>query len=47
MNTRNSEDSHLGTALTGAAVLFVLLRVLAVSHYDWHTTLDHWVPQSP
>ncbi|WP_367131384.1 hypothetical protein [Saccharothrix sp. HUAS TT1] len=28
---------HLGTTLTGAAVLFVLLRLLAVSHYDWHT----------
>jgi hypothetical protein len=23
--------------VTGAAVLFVLLRLLAVSHYDWHT----------
>lgn len=28
---------HTGSALTGAAVLFVLLRLLAVSHYDWHT----------
>jgi hypothetical protein len=26
-----------GTVLGGAAVLFVLLRLLAVSHYDWHT----------
>ncbi|MDR6598652.1 hypothetical protein ACFFSW_08365 [Saccharothrix longispora] len=26
-----------GSALTGAALLFVLLRLLAVSHYDWHT----------
>ncbi|QQQ77650.1 hypothetical protein IOD16_03815 [Saccharothrix sp. 6-C] len=32
-----TEKPHLGTALTGAAVLFVLLRLLAVSHYDWHT----------
>ncbi|MEJ2853633.1 MULTISPECIES: hypothetical protein [unclassified Saccharothrix] len=38
MTTRNSEGSHLGTTLTGAAVLFVLLRLLAVSRYDWHTT---------
>jgi lysylphosphatidylglycerol synthetase-like protein (DUF2156 family) len=29
--------SHAGSALTGAAVLFVLLRLLAVSHYNWHT----------
>lgn len=28
---------HAGSAITGAAVLFVLLRLLAVSHYDWHT----------
>ncbi|MGW6449648.1 hypothetical protein [Lentzea sp. NPDC055074] len=28
---------HTGSAVTGAAVLFVLLRLLAVSHYDWHT----------
>lgn len=28
---------HTGSALTGAAVLFVLLRLLAVSHYNWHT----------
>ncbi|QTR04957.1 hypothetical protein J7S33_09510 [Saccharothrix algeriensis] len=33
-----TENAHLGTALTGGAVLFVLLRLLAVSHYDWHTT---------
>lgn len=32
-----TEKPHLGTTLTGAAVLFVLLRLLAVSHYDWHT----------
>ncbi|WP_424186095.1 hypothetical protein ACOBQX_30155 [Actinokineospora sp. G85] len=25
------------TTLTGAAALFVLLRLLAVAHYDWHT----------
>ncbi|WP_258949156.1 hypothetical protein [Lentzea californiensis] len=30
-------SKHTGSALTGAAVLFVLLRLLAVSHYDWHT----------
>ncbi|WP_197288571.1 hypothetical protein [Nocardia sp. NRRL S-836] len=30
-------SQHTGSALTGAAVLFVLLRLLAVSHYDWHT----------
>jgi hypothetical protein len=30
-------ESHAGSALTGAAILFVLLRLLAVSHYDWHT----------
>src|SRR4051812_43198370 len=29
--------SHAGSALTSAAVLFVLLRLLAVAHYDWHT----------
>ncbi|HEX6344595.1 hypothetical protein [Umezawaea sp.] len=29
--------SHAGSVLTSAAVLFVLLRLLAVSHYDWHT----------
>ncbi|MEU0884197.1 hypothetical protein ABZ345_36875 [Lentzea sp. NPDC005914] len=28
---------HTGSAVTGAAVLFVLLRLLAVSHYDMHT----------
>jgi hypothetical protein len=28
---------HTGSALTGAAVLFVLLRLLAVSHYNMHT----------
>lgn len=28
--------THAGSALTGAAVLFVLLRLLAVAHYDWH-----------
>lgn len=38
VSTRNSEEPHLGTTLTGAAVLFVLLRLLAVSYYDWHTT---------
>lgn len=30
--------THLGSTLTGAAVLFVLLRLLAVTRYDWHTT---------
>jgi hypothetical protein len=30
--------SHAGSALTSAAVLFVLLRLLAVAHYDWHTS---------
>lgn len=29
-----TDKPHLGTALTGAAVLFVLLRLLAVSHHD-------------
>jgi len=29
--------AHSGTVLGSAAVLFVLLRLLAVSHYDWHT----------
>jgi hypothetical protein len=33
----DSTEGHAGTVLTGAAVLFVLLRLLAVSHYDWHT----------
>ncbi len=33
-----TEKTHLGSTLTGAAVLFVLLRLLAVSEYDWHTT---------
>ncbi|WP_235921885.1 hypothetical protein [Lentzea tibetensis] len=28
--------THAGSALTVAAVLFVLLRLLAVAHYDWH-----------
>jgi len=32
-----SAKSHAGSTLTSAAVLFVLLRLLAVSHYDWHT----------
>ncbi|MFJ6674422.1 hypothetical protein ACIQMJ_25240 [Actinosynnema sp. NPDC091369] len=32
-----TEKPHPGSTLTGAAVLFVLLRLLAVSHYDWHT----------
>ncbi|MEU7481355.1 hypothetical protein AB0A63_35635 [Lentzea sp. NPDC042327] len=31
------DAKHTGSAVTGAAVLFVLLRLLAVSHYDWHT----------
>lgn len=30
------EKGHAATALTGAAVLFVLLRLLAVSRYDLH-----------
>jgi len=34
---RSVSAKHTGSALTGAAVLFVLLRLLAVSHYDWHT----------
>lgn len=34
-----TETSHADTLLvTGGAVMFVLLRLLAVSHYDWHTT---------
>ncbi|MCC8243775.1 hypothetical protein [Saccharothrix luteola] len=32
-----TDKPHPGTVLTGAAVMFVLLRLLAVSHYDWHT----------
>lgn len=34
---RSVSAKHTGSALTGAAVLFVLLRLLAVSHYNWHT----------
>ncbi|WP_228122527.1 hypothetical protein [Saccharothrix syringae] len=30
------EKSHVASAVTVAAVLFVLLRLLAVAHYDWH-----------
>ncbi len=37
--------THLGSTLTVAAVLFVLLRLLAVTRYDWHTTLRHRIPQ--
>jgi hypothetical protein len=29
-------STHAGSALTGAAILFVLLRLFAVAHYDWH-----------
>lgn len=37
-----TEKPHADTVLvTGAAVMFVLLRLLAVSHYEWHTTLDY------
>ncbi|MCS7476254.1 hypothetical protein ACFFQW_05085 [Umezawaea endophytica] len=35
--TTEPAKSHAGSMLTSAAVLFVLLRLLAVSHYDWHT----------
>ncbi|MEU4802721.1 hypothetical protein [Actinosynnema sp. NPDC023587] len=40
MATEKSDAGHKlsGPGLTGAAVLFVLLRLLAVSSYDWHTT---------
>lgn len=37
MPTVTTEKSHLAPAVTVAAVLFVLLRLLAVAHYDWHT----------
>ncbi|MEU5690447.1 hypothetical protein [Actinosynnema sp. NPDC020468] len=33
-----AEKAGVGSSLTAAAVLFVLLRLLAVAHYDWHTT---------
>ncbi|WNV83283.1 hypothetical protein [Umezawaea sp. Da 62-37] len=35
--TTEPAKSHAGSMLTSAAVLFVLLRLLAVAHYDWHT----------
>lgn len=34
---RSVSAKHTGSALTGVAVLFVLLRLLAVSNYQWHT----------
>ena len=35
--TTEPAKSHAVSMLGSAAVLFVLLRLLAVSHYDWHT----------
>ncbi|GAA1282631.1 hypothetical protein GCM10009634_29000 [Saccharothrix xinjiangensis] len=36
MSAVTTEKPHLAPAVTAAAVMFVLLRLLAVSHYDWH-----------
>ncbi|MEV0678106.1 hypothetical protein AB0I60_16485 [Actinosynnema sp. NPDC050436] len=40
MTTEKPDTGHKlnGPGLTTAAVMFVLLRLLAVSSYDWHTT---------
>ncbi|WP_285749729.1 hypothetical protein [Lentzea sp. NBRC 105346] len=37
MSNNEHASPHALSALTGAAVLFVLLRLFSVAHYDWHT----------